>query len=44
MEVTMSTDRVERISWEESTVHTDMTREMIEASPAHQLVAAGETE
>lgn len=43
-EVTMSTDRVERISWEESTVHTDMTREMIEASPARQLAVAGEAE
>jgi sporulation protein YlmC with PRC-barrel domain len=40
-EVSIPTARVDRISWEESTVHLDMTREMIEVSPVHQLVAAG---
>jgi len=43
-EVTIPTSRVDRISWDESTVYTDMTREMIEGSPVHQLVAVGESD
>ena len=43
-EVAIPTARVARISWEESTVHTDMTREMIEGSPVHQPVTAGGAE
>ena len=40
-EVQIPTSKVDRISYEESTVFVNLTREAVEQSPAHHLAPVG---
>jgi len=40
-EMEMPTSKVERISWDESTVFISLTKEAVEQSPAHHLAPVG---
>jgi hypothetical protein len=43
-EVRIPSSQVDRISWDESTVFVNLTREAVEQSPAQDLAAAGAAE
>jgi hypothetical protein len=43
-EVQIPTSKVDRISWDESTVFVTMTKEAVEQSPAHHLAPVGATD
>jgi hypothetical protein len=40
-EVQIPTSKVDRISWDESTVFVSLTKEAVEQSPAHHLAPVG---
>jgi hypothetical protein len=43
-EVQLPTSQVSRISYQESTVFVNLTREAVEQSPAHQVARVGATD